>query len=553
VQNEVLTKIEVKRLGFWREQEPFTRREWGILAGFILFAFVIRLYILRFHPPITGDGVWYATLGKNLISGNFKEGLSTYWPPLYPLLVGISSLLVNDLEYAGRFVSVLAGSLLVFPVYLLSRSIYSTRVAFLAVLLTVIHPILLAYSTYLLTESTYTLALITAIAVGWLAISTEKKILFFLTGLAIGACYLLRPEAIGYVILVPISYCIAGLVYKEFQLKAASLNTLLLLAGFLLLALPYLLYLHEEMGRWTISGKLSVSLQTTDRNGKGGSRALIEGGTTTIADKYWAGSRSEADAANPTASVSTPASNSRGSISPSMDRLKYEISLLPKVLAPLLIVLSLLGLLRTRWSRKRFVKESYLLAFLLSTLVGYSCTPVFEERYYIPFLPVFFCWSAKGALELESWLADSVKSILGSKTFPSKGRVVIRGLIITSLVLFCLRGTASLLKPYPWDPKPVAMWIKGQADSKPVIMATDPWPAFYTGGKHIYIPNEEYSVIIDYARKKKIDYIVVQEDSISATPSLGFLLNEESQHPELMLAYQDDRVPKRKILIFKLL
>ena len=96
------------------------------------------------------------------------------------------------------------------------------------------------------------------------------------------------------------------------------------------------------------------------------------------------------------------------------------------------------------------------------------------------------------------------------------------------------------------------MWIKEQADPSHVIMATDPWPAFYTGGKHVYIPNEKYSVIINYARSKRIDYIVVQEDKIDTTPSIGFLLDEQGQHPELMLIYQDERMPKRKILVFKL-
>src|ERR1700730_13243469 len=111
--------ITVDQTGSRQKVSALLATNWLRLSGLTLLAFCIRLLMVKYSWGLDGDGVWYATLGKNLVSGNFKAGLSAYWPPLYPFLIGISSLVIHDLEFAGRFVSVLAGSLLVIPVYYL--------------------------------------------------------------------------------------------------------------------------------------------------------------------------------------------------------------------------------------------------------------------------------------------------------------------------------------------------------------------------------------------------------------------------------------------------
>src|SRR5882757_6006022 len=65
--------------------------------GLAVLGILIRLVCIRFSPSIDGDGIWYATLGAKLIRGDFEHGLSTYWPPLYPALIGLVSLFTSDL------------------------------------------------------------------------------------------------------------------------------------------------------------------------------------------------------------------------------------------------------------------------------------------------------------------------------------------------------------------------------------------------------------------------------------------------------------------------
>lgn len=539
--------------GFQLNQDRFTRREGGLLFFLVLAAFFLRLFILQFHPLLSGDGVWYATLGKNLISGNLKEGLSTYWPPFYPVLVGISSLFFRDLEFAGLIVSVVTGSLLVIPVYLLGRGFYSKRVAIVAAIFTILHPLLILYSVRLLTESTYTLLLASAIVAGLYALSNGRAIFYFLTGLALGACYLTRPEAIAYIILLPIASLLIGLLYQQWRLKYLIFTSLILFSGFFLLAAPYIVYLHKTTGIWTPSQKFTASIALPTHSKKNPWRALIQDEQTTLADKLWAGSAVQPKTTNVAPSISPPASRSLKSLLPNPGRMKNEIKSLLMLFSPFFIFLSCLGLFRTRWSKQRVVKETYWGLFLLSTVLGYSLSPVFEERYWIPFLPLFICWASKGIFEFEGWLVGSLKKVLSPRAFSPKTGLIVRSVLIVTLIfLSFIPAIRGLLKNQEGDPQPIAMWIKAQSNAPPVIMATNPWPAFYSGGKHIYIPDEEYPVVLQYARNKGVEYLVLEEDSMEATPNLVFLFDEQNAPPDLKLVYQYNAIPNRKILVFEL-
>ena len=162
--------------------EP-SRVETRALVGWTLAAFALRLLLAwRVEHVISPDGLLYVTLGQNLLAGNFREGLSTYFPPLYPLLVGLASFVFRDAEFAGRIVSVVAGSLLVVPVHGLIRKWYGGRIALVGACLVALHPVLIYYSTVVLTESTYTLLFTCGVLAGWTALSGGRARAYVLAG-----------------------------------------------------------------------------------------------------------------------------------------------------------------------------------------------------------------------------------------------------------------------------------------------------------------------------------------------------------------------------------
>ncbi|MDT7604094.1 MAG: hypothetical protein QOF61_2091, partial [Acidobacteriota bacterium] len=140
------------------------------VAACVLIGFAVRLLLVAcVESVLSPDGVVYAGLARQLAAGNLRAGLSSYYPPLYPLLIALSSLVFRDVEFAGRFVSVAAGALLIVPVYLLAREWYGHRVARLAAIVIALHPLLIYYSSVLLTESTYTLLFTCGVLAGWRA------------------------------------------------------------------------------------------------------------------------------------------------------------------------------------------------------------------------------------------------------------------------------------------------------------------------------------------------------------------------------------------------
>jgi 4-amino-4-deoxy-L-arabinose transferase-like glycosyltransferase len=540
------------------KDNKFTKREITLVAGFASLALLSRLLLLRFQQVMTPDGVYYATLGKHLVAGNFKEGLSTYYPPLYPLLVGLSSHIFRDVEAGGKMVSAMAGSLLVVPVYLLTRILYGKGAASVGALLIAINPSLNYYSTLLLTESTYTLLFTTAVLMGLTALSAGG-VSFFSTGLVLGACYLIRPEAIGYLGLMSVLVFGAKFSSKHLPLRRVLFNVLSLATGFTLLASPYILFLRQRTGRWTISDKL----RTLTHSGESLERkwfGLAPQRRTTLADRLYAGIYQEDDRAIGAGAMISSERDLRRAIGHSIEALNWEISyLIHHMIPPHFMALMGLGLFKAEWS-----KEFYLLLFFVATLIGYAALPdAVEGRLLLPLLPLLLCWVARGIEEVGHWLDRPLERMKFSRAFSLKAGAALRAAGMAALLLSLLpwvaqtfiRGQLNQLVEH----KQAGAWIREHSHAAALVMATNPYAAFYAGRKSLYLPAEEYLTVVEHAKRQQVDYLVIDEGVVSRGhwgnnefSHLRFLLDEQSRHPELKLVYKFDRLPNRKILIFTL-
>jgi len=238
----------------------------------------------RNESVISWDGVYYATLGGRIISGDLMGGISAYWSPLYSFLIGITSIFFQDLEYSGKFVSVIAGALLVVPSYFLIRDFYGQTPAFIGTILTVVHSYLINSSLWVMTESLYTLIFTTGILITWYALRDNKTQFFFFTGLLFGAAYLLKPEAIGFIGLIFV-LMIAAKFFRHFRLRSLLKNYLALLLGFTIFFLPYVVFVYQKTGRLTVSQKLLINSVTADYGRD--SLGLSDDGQTTMKDQLF--------------------------------------------------------------------------------------------------------------------------------------------------------------------------------------------------------------------------------------------------------------------------
>ncbi len=536
-----------------------SKREWCLAIGFTSLAFLIRLPVLRLQQGLTPDGVYYATLGRRLAAGDFRAGLSTFWSPLYPSLVGLASLIFRDVEAGGKFISAAAGSILVVPVYLLARTLYGPDVASVGAFLTAVHPTLLNYSTLLLTESTYTLLFAFALLSGLTALSGGGFMSFFSTGAALGACYLTRPEAVGYAgLMLALTLC-AQIWGVDLPRAGVVARVLGLSLGFFLLSFPYLLFLRAASGGWTISDKLRAHAHSA-ASWESKWFGLSEGWQTTLADRLYAGLYREGDSSAGRGPLPVDRQSLLRTAGRSWEALRLELRpALGRVLGHDLLVLVGLGLFRTEWT-----KDIYLLLFLISTLIGYSlCPDDISDRLLVPIIPLLLCWAAKGVTEAERLLVRLSARLRISKALFYDSRALVRTMILTALFFNALHSLANTLSEVPphhlLEYKAAGEWLRGRSATPPLIMAAHPYAAFYAGGRSLYLPAEEYAAVIGHARRREVDYLVIDEGAVSKGiwgndeyANLRFLLDEQSRHPELELVYKFDRIPDRKLLIFTL-
>src|SRR5260370_36527516 len=172
-----------------------------------------------------------------------------------------------------------------------------------------------------MTESTYALTFTIAILLGLAAVLSGKGRSFILTGLAFGVCYLIKPEALGYVgLMIAVHFCVK-LIDKKLSIRKVVLNSFFLLAAFLLLSGPYILYIHQQTGTWTISTKLNANLADSQAN----SRRLTSDGQLTKADILFGGARPEHVVTELSRVAQTPPSNSSRGVIEAIKKLREDL------------------------------------------------------------------------------------------------------------------------------------------------------------------------------------------------------------------------------------
>lgn len=387
--------------GFWREKP-----DWLILALLVLLAAAVRIYALRFCHVISTDGTGYVSAARALGRGDLSGiGFSGF----YPVLVWMANWLAADFELAGRLVSLVCGSLLVVPLYLLGSEIFSRRAALCAALVAVVWPPLVSSSCEVMTQASYNLIQLSGIYGVWRMCNRPTPAGGLLAGGLLGLAYLTRPEGILLFVATPLPLL---LCYRDplndRRVPAAYV------AGFLVPFLCNLLLVHNLTGEWQLSAKtdsalndaLSYYLNLPDLNYVPGYEPM---GYLQIIRDY------------------------PGFLSANIAKNLAETW--RTILPPWFWALSVAGFLSCGFSRRMLAKN----CFLLSALAPFAVLIVF---YYVggyadPYLPFLFLWGANGLLFVEGKLLGMVsRVILGGESVFGRFRLSVALAACYALAVF---------------------------------------------------------------------------------------------------------------------
>ncbi|TET73913.1 MAG: glycosyltransferase family 39 protein [Candidatus Aminicenantes bacterium] len=547
-----------------RNSSRFVKNEDFILVGLLtLAALTIRLISLRYYHfvGVDGgvDGVGLAISGKNLFSG---MGYSAYGhpqlahSPFYPILIGISWLFTHNLEFSGQIVSVIAGSLLVIPVFYLARKMYTRETGILCAVFVIIFPPLVFGSTEVRVASLYTLLLSAAVAMGWKSLQNRPLLWSALTGLMLALCFLTRPEAIMF---VPIFLLLHLLLFKlkislsSSMMKSIVLKSTVLIATFALVSFPFWHFLHRHTGRWTFSTRgpytfvgyygddwEKVNFELASNLEAAQLRWLEQGGLLNfvISNRHkllarwagnvasiWSGQDKQADL------LGIPRWTLRGGL-------------------VLLILFVSFGFIRFIWTRHIAAKHIYLLIIASSSLIYFFFA--IDWRYFYPYIPFLLIGLAQIIIIIRDWGKKNIT--YGNRAFAKIVVYFPMGLLLLGMSSYSGVLIGKKMSYAPYEYKIMGQWMKENINDieNKIVMSRKVGVPFYAEAGHEPLYYGEYPGLIEYAKSREVDYLLIDQWTIPKTrPQLTFLLEEDKKHPGLQLVHLI-RYEGRKTILYEI-
>ncbi|MBM3251498.1 MAG: glycosyltransferase family 39 protein, partial [Candidatus Omnitrophica bacterium] len=187
-------------------------------VAIIIIAAILRLYFVFIYPQvqIAGDALVYDELGWNLAQGKgfvsklgFPEIVCT---PGYPFFLSIVYKAFGHSYASVKFFQILLSLISMIIIYLLAKSIFSQKIAIIALSISAFYPPFLSYNALILTESLFTFFLVFYIYLLSIVMQKNSWKITFLTG-AVGGCAIFIKEE--FILLILGILLLAFLYFKE--------------------------------------------------------------------------------------------------------------------------------------------------------------------------------------------------------------------------------------------------------------------------------------------------------------------------------------------------
>ncbi len=357
-----------------------------LVAG---LALAIRLYLSLTNFCISGDGVGYLTMARQLASGDVVGALGAVFSPLYPLLIVAMHVVVPDWELAGNLVSALLGTAAVVSIYAMTREAFArSDLALGAAGLAAIHPGMAAFSASVRTEAGYIFLITSGVALMLRGLRSRRLAFVGAAGVLYGLAYLYRTEAIGMPVVAIAAIIARGFAWCRNEFKEVLAAAAILTIGFLLVASPYFLYLRASTGQWTVGREFTAAM-------------MYGMGDVAENSQEWR-RRGYSSQISPLTPLFAEPKLYMEKVGNSLVTSSYNFV---QALDPLLTILLVAGL----WQRGRALLDSFAELFLAGVVLFYFCGFALSytgTRFMIHLVPFTLGWVALG---VESVAAIAVR------------------------------------------------------------------------------------------------------------------------------------------------
>ncbi len=374
--------------------------------------------------------------------------------PLFPFLMAVAWKCGIDYETAGKALSILFGSLTVFPVYLTATGLYGRTVGRYSAFLFAIHPYLFVDAAGLLRDSTSIFFVVAAFSLAWKGLKEKKDRFLILSGSFAALAYLTKPEGLFCIIAVLLFIWMRDLRTGETTLRARALSTLAFSSVSLTIAASLIIVFSLKSHGLSVSlGKPLEYMSLFSQSPLGfGDQSKIMGGMTT------------------------------GRVG--IDMALVFLGLLSEAIWGLYLFFLAMNVMRF-WTGKGFSPTGRYYLFVVAVLlvldfVYFTQVHVFSRRYFLPVVILLMPFAAYGmrlfVARFENLLMQRNQSILLQRALMAA--------FIGAVIIVCLINGSSY-----WEDKKLAIKVAGRYIAShfgpgPTILTDDPRIAYYAGGAY---------------------------------------------------------------------
>lgn len=531
-----------------------TKKEYFILAGIFLIAVAVR--IIKFDDPdLVMDSVVYSRLGKNLIEfgrytfcENFNMGI--FFPPGYPIFIGLTDLFFNDLFFSAKLVSFIASGGSILLAYIVGKELYDAESGLFAAFLFAVYPVIILISVQGYSDAPFICFLLLSIYLFILSLRIDRTIIYALMGIAFAMTFFMRPEGV-FLLILPFLQ-LFGIFSNKLTIGRKYLpKCLLVLIVFVLIISPYMLFLKDYTGKFTLSGKGNVSMILGEFGGDHKYHEIVN-----APDNFY--DRAAFSLNEDKTQLRAWGREINFSLKdyvikhPVKFMKKYqknvmqEIQILIKLLIPIVLPLFFSFFYRDLFTDRR--RLIFLFLPVLFFLV-YPSFIIIEKQTFL--IVVFLLVFASGGLS-NSDLAISDLATYYSVS-KNKGLVLLRKSIKPIIIAVLIITSFSYLKysrfqhfdsahAKPEEHRRAGYFLNERLApdyEKLNIMGRKPYVSYYSDSRFTMLPYANAVDVINFAKLYNVDYIVIDKRSLSKWDYYNELKEMQRYSDEVELFYED--------------
>lgn len=230
-------------------------KPWMILLGLTIIAAVIRIFY-AISLPFTDDEGNYLYDAWSILHGHFAGGDGYVKAPLVIAWIALWEAILGHSAFAGRLSSFIAGSALVYPIFILVRSIWTTRAALISAALWACMGTAVVSTIYVHTQSVAVFFGVSGIALLAYALREKRAQLtwLLLAGAVIGLAVASRKSMLALGLPV-----ILLLITQSKNWNTRLRNTLFVGIGFLSVLAIFLVYAYSVYGGVGITEAIGIN------------------------------------------------------------------------------------------------------------------------------------------------------------------------------------------------------------------------------------------------------------------------------------------------------